>query len=218
MFFIFGKKENPVITVSQLSKIIKKGGIGIIPTDTIYGIVGSAFSKKAVERIYLARKRDLKKPCIVLISSHKDLEKFGIKPSAEEVKIFKKMWPGPISIVFETKLKKLSYLHRGTNSIAFRVPNNKYLLALLKKSGPLIAPSANLAGQKPAKSASEALEIFGDQIDFYVDEGVVGKTKISTLVNIDLKRRELHILRAGAFSKKEIQQTLPRDWRVVSGV
>ncbi|MEI6581241.1 MAG: Sua5/YciO/YrdC/YwlC family protein, partial [bacterium] len=83
----------------KIIEILKHDGIGVMPTDTIYGLVGSAFSKEAVRRIYKIKKRNKKKKSIVLISSLKDLEKFKIKINKEQAKILKKFWPGKVSII-----------------------------------------------------------------------------------------------------------------------
>ena len=165
--------------------ILKKDGIGVMPTDTIYALVGSALSKKAVERIYHVRKREKTKPFIVLISSLKDLKLFGVKVSKEHLKILKALWPldvtrgkpGPVSVILPVRNKKFSYLHRGASaaggSIAFRLPKSKKLINILKKTGPLVAPSANPAGKSPAFTIRKARIYFGDRVDFYVDRGVL---------------------------------------------
>lgn len=142
-------------------KKIKEGGVGIIPTDTIYGIVASAFNKEAVERVYDLKKRDKKKPCIVLIHSASELKKFNLP-----VRSFS-FWPGPVSVVFEGNFP--GHLSRQQNSLAFRVPKPLFLRNLLKKTGPLIAPSANLEGRPPAQTIAEAKKYF--DVDFYISKG-----------------------------------------------
>ena len=118
----------------EIEKILKTGGVGVFPTDTLYGLVASALNKKAVERIYTLRKREKKKPLIVLISSLADLKTFDIVLTSEQKKILKKYWPGKVSVVLNCKSKKWEYLHRGTQSIAFRLPGDKNLLDFLKQS------------------------------------------------------------------------------------
>ena len=68
------------MVTQKIIKILKNSGIGVLPTDTIYGLVGRALDKKTVERIYKVRKRNPKKPLIILISSLSDLKLFGVKP------------------------------------------------------------------------------------------------------------------------------------------
>lgn len=180
--------------------ILKLGGIGVVPTDTLYGLVGSALNAETVERIYHVRRRDLKKPLIVLISSLNDLKKFGIKLTLLQEKKLKEFWPGKVSVIFEYKGKKFQHLHRGKNSIAFRFPYDFELLNLLKKVGPLVAPSANRAGDEPATNFKEARAYFTDEVDFYVDGGKL-KSKPSTLIEMN-KKGEITVLREGAVKIK----------------
>lgn len=175
---------------------LKKDFVGIIPTDTIYGLVGPALSKKAVQRISRLKKRSKNKSFIILISSFKDLEKFSIKPSSREKRILKALWPGKISVVLSDHpmKNKFKYLESGAESLAFRLPRKSSLIRFLKKSGPLVAPSANPEGEKPAETVEEAKKYF-DGLDFYIDGGRPA-SKPSTLVA--LKNGRLSILRNGA--------------------
>jgi L-threonylcarbamoyladenylate synthase len=174
--------------IKEIGEDIKKGLIGVIPTDTIYGVVCSAMNKKSVEKLYKIRKRDLKKPMIILISSIKDLDLFDIKI---DKKITDKYWPGKVSII--VPIKKFTYLHRGKNSLAFRLPNHEDMIKLLKVSGPIVAPSANIEGEKPAQTVEEAHDYFQDKVDFYIDYGKMKSkpSKIISLVNnkIEIIRR-----------------------------
>jgi L-threonylcarbamoyladenylate synthase len=154
----------------EAAGLLGAGGIGVIPTDTLYGVVGSATSPRVVERIYDLRRRERDKPLIVLIEKAADLAKFQIAVSKRTQELFDKVWPGPVSIIVAVPAPELAYLHRGTMSLAFRVPAKSSLRKLLHEAGPLVAPSANLAGMTPAVSVDEAQKYFGDQV-FYVDEG-----------------------------------------------
>ncbi len=174
--------------------LLKEGAIGVIPTDTIYGICTSAFNKKSVEKVYKLRKRNPNKPCIILISSFDDLKKFNVKLNSWQRKILKKLWPGKISVILSCPYKELFYLHRGTNSLSFRFPKDKLILNILKISGPLIAPSANWEGYEPAKNIKEAKKYFKNKV-FYLDRGNL-ISKPSTL--IDLKNNKIEIIRKGA--------------------
>ncbi|MEK7138357.1 MAG: Sua5/YciO/YrdC/YwlC family protein [Patescibacteria group bacterium] len=170
-------KKNTIALV----RILKSGGVGVIPTDTIYGIVGSALNQKTVERIYKLRKRNLKKPMIILISDLQDLKKFSIDVLHPTSNILR-TWPSKTSIVFDCPQAKFHYIHRGTKSLAFRLPTSARrsqkrrrqtfnLKAFLKQTGPLVAPSANLEGEPPSKTIKDAQKYFGDKVDFYIDAG-----------------------------------------------
>ncbi|MEI6316351.1 MAG: L-threonylcarbamoyladenylate synthase [bacterium] len=153
--------------------VIKKDGIGVFPTDTLYGIVGDAFSKKAVERIYTAKGRSKGKPFIVLISSIADIKKFGIVLNKKQKELLAEVWPGPVSVILPCKSKKFEYLHRGKNSLAFRFPKKKKVLEFIKETGPLVAPSANPQGMIPSHTIAEAKDYFGSDMDFYISGGML---------------------------------------------
>jgi L-threonylcarbamoyladenylate synthase len=173
--------------VKEVGKELKQGKIGVIPTDTVYGIVGSAFDKKAVEKIYELKKRNLKKPMIVLISSLKDLNLFNVKI---DKKTADKYWPGKTSIILP--VKKFEYLHRGKKTLAFRFPDNETLIKILKISGPLVAPSANIEGKEPATTTEEAKKYFGEKINFYLGAGKL-KGKPSKIIS--LKKGKIEVIR-----------------------
>lgn len=135
---------------TKITHILKNGGIGILATETLYGLVGSALSKKAVERIYKLKKRTPSKPFIILISNLNDLNHFNIKINNSIKKFLQKIWPNPVSIILLCHDNKFEYLHRGTNTLAFRIPDKPDLLELLKQTGPLVAPSANPEGLSSA--------------------------------------------------------------------
>lgn len=146
----------------QAEKILNNEGVVVLPTDTLYGIIGSALSKKAVERIYNIKERNDNKPFIVLVNSYKQLEIFGIIIKKDEAKIFTKFWPGKVSIILPCKSSKWKYIHRGTESIAFRMisKKNRNLFNLINKVGPVVAPSANPQGMPPAKTIKEVRNYF----------------------------------------------------------
>lgn len=170
--------------LSKIISLIKDGKIGIMPTDTIYGIVGSALIPDTVEQIYKLRKRATDKPMIILISGLNDLQYFTIKLTDKQKKFLEKIWPNPVSVILPCESKKFNYLHRGKNSLAFRIPKDQWLISLLKKTGPLVAPSANFEGEKPSETIKEAEKYFGEKVAFYLDEGEI-KSKASTLVQLN---------------------------------
>jgi L-threonylcarbamoyladenylate synthase len=166
---------------NEVAEIIKNGEIGVLPTDTIYGLVASALQKESVERVYEVRQRDLEKPMIILISSLQDLETFNVEISEQEKKKLSSFWPGKVSVILPCHDEKRAYLHRGKNSLAFRWPDRGDLEDLIRKTGPLVAPSANISGYGPARDIREAQKYFGERIDFYVDGGEI-VSESSTLI------------------------------------
>ena len=185
----------------KLALLLKEGVIAVMPTDTIYGICGQALNKEVVEKIYQFRKRNTHKPMIILISDFKDLKIFGIKPTKIENKILKKLWPGKISVILDIKdkdkIKKFKYLHRGTNTLALRLPKLQWLLNILKTSGPLVAPSANFENFQPACTIKQAKKYFKNQVVYWDGGKIISKPSVL----IKLKNNKIEILRGKASLK-----------------
>jgi L-threonylcarbamoyladenylate synthase len=176
-------------------RVLRNGGIGVMPSDTLYGIMGSALCPEAVEKIYELRRRDKRKPFLVLISSVGDLKIFGVKFADLRKKFCRIIWPGATTVVFPCRFKRLEYLHRGTGTVAFRVPKPLWLRRFLGASGPLVAPSANYEGSPPSLTISGARKYFGNKISFYLDGGKrVGQP--STVARVS--KMGVEIIRQGA--------------------
>ena len=177
----------------QNIEILKNGGVGVIPTDTIYGLACGAFNKEALIKLYELKGRDESKPPVVLISSIEDLKLFGAEITESTHNFLKKYWPGKISIIFTIKTE-FSYLDKGMG-LAIRLPADKKVLEFLKQTGPLATSSANHQAQIPAKNIAEAKRYFNDEVDFYEDGGELDSPP-STLVRINGDKVE--VLRQGA--------------------
>jgi L-threonylcarbamoyladenylate synthase len=169
---------------NMLAQKLKTGKIAVIPTDTIYGLSAGAFLPASVEKIYQLKKRDPKKPLIILISSIEDLKLFEIKFDAKTKKVLEKVWPGKVSVILPFSNKKFYYLHRGQKSLAFRMPKKENLLKFLKMTGPLVSTSANVENLPFAKTIPEAKKCFGKKVDIYVNEGKLN-SKPSKLIRIE---------------------------------
>ncbi len=181
----------------EIIQSIQAGGVGIIPTDTVLGVIGSALSPDTVERIYNLKNRDKSKPVIVLIGSKKQIkEHFGLDVPKEVSDV----WPARLSIILSCN--KYPHIHRGKKSIAFRVPDRKDLVGFLQKAGPVVAPSANPEGKKPAGNIQEAKDYFGERVDFYV-KGESLTSKPSTVV--EYKKGDFNVIRKGAVNAKHFQ-------------
>jgi L-threonylcarbamoyladenylate synthase len=178
----------------NLITVLQNGGVAVMPTDTLYGIVGKAHNLATVEYIYALRKRSPSKPCIVLIGEIGELEKFSISLSEQQQSKLKESLFGlsgvegsePLSIILDCPSDSFSYLHRGTNTLALRVPLNEELRNLLLQTGPLIAPSANIEGMPPAQNIDEAKKYFGNEVNLYIDGGnITGKASKVIKLNND---------------------------------
>ena len=166
--------------MNDLARAILNKGIAISKTDTLYGVLGLASSKEVIQRIYKVKKRDLSKPLIVLISHINQLKDFGAILNPHIINTLKQYWPGPYTFILNVEdTKFFEYLHRGTKTIAFRLPDDEYLCSVIDVTGPLVAPSANIQGSTPAANISMAQEYFRDTVDYYDDRGTCVNTKPS---------------------------------------
>ena len=166
----------------QAAPALIRGDIAVIPTDTIYGIIARASNPVAVQKIYDVKQRNPSKPFIILIDSIDDLQPFGIELTPAINNLLANYWPGPVSIILDCPDPKFEYLHRGTDTLAFRLPKNEAIRELVRTTGPLVAPSANPEALPPAANIEEAKAYFGDQIACYVSGPV--NTNPSKIIRI----------------------------------
>ena len=169
--------------LNAINSVYQRGELVILPTDTLYGLTAQALKPDAVEQVYKLKKRSPEKPFIILISDLKMLDLFGVKPTLKQNKLLSKVWPGQVSVILPCNIEKLEYLHRSTNSLAFRLPKDKILRDLISQTGPLIAPSANTEGNEPALTIQEAYRYFGEDVPLYIDAGVK-QSQPSTLISL----------------------------------
>lgn len=178
-----------------LIDFLRKGAVGVLPTDTVYGLACRAADEAAVKRLYELKSRE-HKPGTVIAASIDQLVELGIK--ARYLKAVEQFWPNAISIEIP---HQLAYLSQSTGRQAFRIPKNATLLQFLDKTGPLLTSSANLPGQPPANTIAEARVFFADKVDFYADGGDLSGHKPSTLIRI--VDDAVEILREGAVKINE---------------
>lgn len=152
---------------NNLVDTLQFGGIAVIRTDTLYGIVARADDEPAVERIFAIKARDRDKPLIVLLPNAE-----AAYDGAEKVQEFSEHAETPTTVIIDSP-HAASWLRHADGSVGYRVPADPKLHLLLEQTGPLVAPSANPQGQAPARTVSEAREYFGDQIAWYEDGGEV---------------------------------------------
>lgn len=177
--------------LDEAAAALQGGAVGVMPTDTVYGLVCLAADKAAVERLYGLKKREAK-PGTVIAASIEQLVRLGIKE--RYLKPVAHYWPNPISVVIPSQ--ELAYLHLGAGGIATRIPKHPALASLLEATGPLLTSSANQPGEPEARIIDEARAYFGDSVDFYVDGGDLSARKASTVIRI--VDDAVEILRDGA--------------------
>lgn len=181
--------------IEKCIEVLKDGGVAVIPTDTVYGVVCTAADQGAVKRLYELKSRE-NKPGTVIAASIDQLVGLGIKRRC--LTAVEQFWPNPISVEIP---HDMMYLNQNTGRQAFRIVSDKKLLEMLEKTGPLLTSSANLPGKPESKTIDEAKRYFDDKIDFYLDGGEMKEAKPSTLIRI--VDDAVEVLRQGAVKVNE---------------
>ena len=182
------------------ARLNRPGAVGVIPTDTVYGLVARAADQAAVQRLYDLKKRE-SKPGTVIAASLDQLAGLGIK--SRYVKAVAQYWPGPVSVIVPVADPALGYLHQGKQSLAVRLPDAEQLRKLLETTGPLLTTSANQPGQPTAETIEAAKAAFGVAVDFYADGGDMSGRQASTIIRI--VDDAVEIIRQGAVKIEENQ-------------
>ncbi len=175
-----------------IQQLKRPGAVGVIPTDTVYGIVARAADHNAVERLYRIKRRE-QKPGTIIASDIEQLVSLGIK--RRYLKAVERFWPGPVSVVIPCG-PELAYLHQEMNGLAVRIPADPVLTKFLNQCGPLLTSSANAPDKPTASTIAEAKAYFGDDVDFYVNGGDLAGRLPSTLLRV--VDDAIEIIRTGA--------------------
>ncbi len=185
--------------VKSAVETIKHGGIVIFPTDTIYGIGCSPYVSKSVAKIYDIKSRDMKKPFPILVHSIQVAQEIGYFDKTA-LKLAEKFWPGALTIILEVKDQEIKRSLKLEDKIALRVPNNRCILEILAGCKSLVGTSANLSGSKSVTDPN--LCSIAKRCDVFVDGGITGGGKESTIIEIDAGA--VKIVREGAISRDEV--------------
>ena len=184
----------------KTAEIIKDGGIAVVPTETVYGLAADAFNFEAYQRVYKIKGRTFKKP-LVIMTPDIDSAKILVEIPKKALKIARVFWPGQLTLIFPTtELGKI--LSGGRENLGVRIPNNEFMLKLLKElNSPIWTTSANVSGKKSAKSFDEAKD-FENIADIMVDGGKCEFSSESTV--IDMVQFPYVVIRKGCLNTDEI--------------
>lgn len=180
----------------RLIDMLQAGAVGVMPTDTIQGIVAKASDPVAVAKLYRIKHRE-GKPGTIIAANIGQLQSLGL--TSEHLQHAASLWPNPVSVIIPASAS-LAYLHQDKGSLAVRIPSDAAIHQLLLYTGPLLTSSANMPGAAPATTTAEAEAYFGKQVDFYVD-GKPSQSKPSTIVRFS-EAGVIEVLREGALKLK----------------
>ncbi len=184
----------------RAGEMIRAGELVAFPTETVYGLGADGLNKSAREKIYLAKGRPSDKPLTLHVASLEQVEKIA-KISAAAKKLFEKFCPGPLTIILPKAENIPDFVAK--KNIGLRFPDNEVALKLIKISNcPIAAPSANISGQIPPKTAQDVLKNLSGRVPIILDGGKC-KFGISSTI-VDLSEDEPKFLRVGAIPPEEI--------------
>jgi L-threonylcarbamoyladenylate synthase len=182
--------------------VLSGGGLVAFPTDTVYGLGAMAFDANAVSKIYMAKGRGQEKAIPILISDVDLIHKVSSGVSEYAVKLGKKFWPGPLTIVVP-RHPTIPDVVSPLKTVGVRIPNLNVTRELLRLTGPLAVTSANLSGQTSPSTAKGVNAQLNGRIPLILDGGVTPGGIPSTVV--DCTGDEPVVVREGPISLEEIK-------------
>lgn len=190
--------------INKAKKALINDEIVAIPTETVYGLAGNAYSEIALKKIFLLKKRPYNNPLIVHIKSAEYVNNLAQDIPEMAIKLAKQFWPGPLTLVLKKQKHIPDLVTAGQDTVAIRIPNHPVALALLEKlEFPLAAPSANPFGSISPTSAEHVLNYFGDRLKIILNGGECSKGLESTIIGFENNHPVLY--RHGSISIEEIE-------------
>ncbi len=193
----------------KILKTLKNGELIIMPTDTIYGLVGDATNEDTINKVYEVKKRDKNKPLLILVSDLQMLKEYVAEISPLEKQVINKFWPGPLTIILKKNNKLSNSLTGGQYTLGIRMPNNENLRKLIKEFGkPIIATSANIAGEETITNIYMLEQAMKKEINMIIDGGTINSIS-STIIKVE--NNKIIFLREGLISnqiKKEFKNNI----------
>lgn len=173
--------------IRKIAEIIKKGGLVIFPTDTVYGILADARNKKAVEKIFKIKKRPKTKPLAIFVKDADMAEKYAFI-NEKQRKFLEKNWPGKLTVILKSKNKLVEGVETKDETIGIRMPDYKSIDLLFEKIDfPMVQTSANISGKEATTRIKEILGQFkGEKSkpDLTVDAGDLPENKPSKIIDL----------------------------------
>jgi L-threonylcarbamoyladenylate synthase len=193
--------------LSLAKKALNDDKIIAIPTETVYGLAGNAYSEKAVEKIFSLKKRPFYNPLIVHIKSADYLNIVAREVPELAKKLANEFWPGPLTLVLKKRAIIPDLVTSGKDTVAIRIPNHPLSLQLLEQlEFPLAAPSANPFGSISPTSAEHVHDYFKDSLDVILDGGECEKGIESTIIGFEINQPIIY--RLGSLSVEQIENKI----------
>jgi len=196
--------------VTKAVELLQAGQLVALPTETVYGLFGLALDDTVVEKVYQVKNRQHDHALNLNISSFEQMKYFSQNQPKYLEKLYNKFMPGSLTVILEANKRVPSLVNYGMPTVGFRMPDNQTTLEILRQTGPMVGPSANLTGNPSPKTAQDVLSDLSGQIAAVLkaDESISGID--STIV--DLTGELPTILRQGALTLSEIYEVIKDDF------
>ncbi|MCJ2003285.1 L-threonylcarbamoyladenylate synthase [Lactococcus carnosus] len=196
--------------VTKAVALLQAGQLVALPTETVYGLFGLALDDTVVEKVYQVKNRQHDHALNLNISSFDQMKYFSQNQPKYLEKLYNKFMPGSLTVILEANKRVPSLVNYGMPTVGFRMPDNQTTLEILRQTGPMVGPSANLTGNPSPKTAQDVLSDLSGQIAAVLkaDESISGID--STIV--DLTGELPTILRQGALTLSEIYEVIKDDF------
>ncbi len=192
--------------VTRTDAALRAGHLVIIPTDTVYGLVGDT-TAEAAQKIFAIKGRDDHKPLPVLVGNIEQLRQVEAGMSLAGSLLADRYWPGPLTIIVYRDDGVPAQITAARDTIGVRMPDHSFPLTLLQRhGGPLIATSANSSGEQPATSVAQLTDNLIASVALVVDGGECPECQASTV--LDLTVTPPTILRKGPVTAEQLAETL----------
>ncbi len=192
--------------VARAAEAVRGGEVVVLPTDTVYGVGADAFSPEAVASVLAAKGRGREMPPPVLVPSVRTVDGLASDVPQWARELIEAFWPGPLTLVLSAQSSLMWDLGETNGTVALRMPRDDVALALLTEVGPMAVTSANLTGQPPATTVTDAAAQLGAAAAVYLDGGPTTSDEVSTIV--DCTGADPVVLREGAITWAQIQTAL----------
>ncbi|HZL46505.1 MAG TPA: L-threonylcarbamoyladenylate synthase [Opitutaceae bacterium] len=198
-----GTPEN----LRRLARILRRGGLVAVPTETVYGLAANALDARACRQIFRAKRRPADDPLIVHVADLRMLARIAV-PNEAVARLARAFWPGPLTLVLPRQPVIPDVVTAGLPSVAVRMPAHPLLRRLLRLSRlPLAAPSANLFGYVSPTTAAHVRDGLGSAIAHILDGGPCRHGLESTIVDVRDPRRPV-LLRPGVITAGQLARVL----------
>ena len=201
-----GTDEEREEAIEAASLAIQRGGLIVLPTDTVYGIGADAFDHDAVASLLAAKGRGREMPPPVLVSAASTLDALAVQVPAWARALVEEFWPGPLTLVCRQQPSLQWDLGDTRGTVAVRMPDHEITREILERTGPLAVSSANRTGMPAATDADQAEDMLGAKVAVIVDAGESPGGEASTIIDVTGERGR--ILRSGALGLEEINAVL----------